>query len=190
LEEEFIPNYLADHVYAFLYVKQHCHRPYDIVDANAIHRRLMINSNLPSTAIGTFRRVQVFVGNNIPPRAEVLHYNMDDWQIAAKELTSNPWENHKLFEHIHPYLDGNGRTGRLLWAWDMLRRGESVREILPMFRVEGIFMPERTPELVRMAQKKAYYLALDNNSNEPIHSEVKAEDTIQAEQARIQQDLY
>lgn len=34
---------------------------------------------------------------------------------------ADPWEMHIAFERLHPFLDGNGRTGRTLWAWNMLR---------------------------------------------------------------------
>ncbi len=37
----------------------------------------------------------------------------------------DPWKVHIQFEKLHPYLDGNGRSGRLLWAWNMARVGRS-----------------------------------------------------------------
>jgi Fic/DOC family len=38
-------------------------------------------------------------------------------------LGPTPWETHLRFEMLHPYTDGNGRTGRILWAWHMQRLG-------------------------------------------------------------------
>lgn len=34
-----------------------------------------------------------------------------------------PYDAHQRYEHLHPFLDGNGRSGRALWAWHMERDG-------------------------------------------------------------------
>ncbi|MEK6281843.1 MAG: RusA family crossover junction endodeoxyribonuclease [Acidobacteriota bacterium] len=34
---------------------------------------------------------------------------------------SDPFEFHVAYELLHPFMDGNGRTGRALWAWQMWR---------------------------------------------------------------------
>jgi len=36
----------------------------------------------------------------------------------------SPWENHVRYETLHPFTDGNGRSGRALWAMDMYRRNQ------------------------------------------------------------------
>lgn len=35
----------------------------------------------------------------------------------------SPWHRHIEFERLHPFMDGNGRTGRALWAWHMRKLG-------------------------------------------------------------------
>lgn len=35
-----------------------------------------------------------------------------------------PYPLHVAFEVLHPFMDGNGRTGRTLWALAMLRTGQ------------------------------------------------------------------
>jgi hypothetical protein len=38
--------------------------------------------------------------------------------LLEDELT--PYERHLAYENLHPFTDGNGRSGRALWAWEML----------------------------------------------------------------------
>jgi Fic family protein len=42
--------------------------------------------------------------------------------IRAGDTT--PWEAHVEYETLHPFMDGNGRSGRVLWAWQMAREGQ------------------------------------------------------------------
>ena len=58
------------------------------------------------------------------------YYPPKGGQKIGKELTllltevSNydiePYETHLRYEKLHPFTDGNGRTGRLIWLWQML----------------------------------------------------------------------
>lgn len=45
--------------------------------------------------------------------------------INAADLT--PYEAHVEFETLHPFSDGNGRTGRAVWLWQVIRH-EPLRD--------------------------------------------------------------
>ena len=38
------------------------------------------------------------------------------------------------YEMLHPFMDGNGRSGRALWAWMMLRLGQDPFALLFLHR--------------------------------------------------------
>lgn len=49
----------------------------------------------------------------------------DDLEQILRTLGARrPWETHVDFERVHPFTDGNGRSGRALWAWQMIRHGK------------------------------------------------------------------
>lgn len=37
---------------------------------------------------------------------------------------ADPWKTHVAYEKLHPFMDGNGRTGRMLWVWQMRKHGQ------------------------------------------------------------------
>src|SRR5437762_8379937 len=56
---------------------------------------------------------------------------------------------HCRFEAIHPFADGNGRTGRALALWELYRRGFDTHHI---FSVDEVYWENRP----------RYYAALDS----------------------------
>src|SRR6267154_4817348 len=72
--------------------------------------------------------MNVRVGNYVAPmggrniKIEMMHI-VDKLNKAKLGIHDNPWKIHVEFEHLHPFMDGNGRTGRAIWAWHMLKLG-------------------------------------------------------------------
>lgn len=78
---------------------------------------------------GGWRSGQVYIrgaSHTPPPGSQVPAY-MDDWIRYVNRSVSDCIEHaakaHAGFEAVHPFMDGNGRTGRLLLNWMLLRGG-------------------------------------------------------------------
>lgn len=67
---------------------------------------------------GRWRRVDIMVGDNpMFPRADQVPRLMDLWHQSLSEGVFTPEEAYKSFEEIHPFRDGNGRTGKIIYNW-------------------------------------------------------------------------
>ncbi|WP_437230108.1 Fic family protein [Planctomicrobium sp. SH661] len=73
----------------------------------------------------TFYGMDVRVGNHLPPRGGP-GIEADLKELCKQALDLHPFVLHQAFEWLHPFLDGNGRVGRLLWTWAMVQRGWSI----------------------------------------------------------------
>ncbi|MGD0378486.1 MAG: Fic family protein [Acidimicrobiales bacterium] len=85
----------------------------------------------PEEKPGSFRRHDIapFPGGMVPPSWVEVPAAMVDWvnSLAAITTSDTPVEAiavaHADFERTHPFLDGNGRTGRLLLNLILVRLG-------------------------------------------------------------------
>jgi Fic family protein len=98
--------------------------------------------------------IAVRVGNHFPPAAAdvsgLMFELLDWWNKDAAKLSPvlSSAILHYRFEDIHPFADGNGRTGRALALWELYRRGFDSHHI---FSVDEYYWEDRP----------SYYAALD-----------------------------
>jgi Fic family protein len=84
---------------------------------------------------GRYRTIRVRVGSYSPPPPELVSGLMFEllewWNKDSGSLTPvlSSAIVHYQFEAIHPFADGNGRTGRALALWELYRRGFDTHHI-------------------------------------------------------------
>lgn len=116
--------------------------------------RILADQVMDQGTAGSYRTIQVRVGNHFPPAAVdvsgLMFELLDWWNKKSVELSPvlSSAILHYRFEDIHPFADGNGRTGRALSLWELYRRGFDSHHI---FSVDEYYWQDRP----------GYYAALD-----------------------------
>lgn len=89
----------------------------------------IINKNIKDTE--GYRKVQVFIRGSeyIPPEPEkipnLMMYYIYNYNNCKEDIFSKIAKYHIDFERIHPFEDGNGRTGRILINYELLKNNLS-----------------------------------------------------------------
>jgi Fic family protein len=103
---------------------------------------------------GRYRTMAVRVGRHMPPPPQDvsgLMFELLTWWNKESAKLSPVLSSaivHYRFEAIHPFADGNGRTGRAMALWELYRRGFDTHHI---FSVDEFYWEDRP----------RYYAALD-----------------------------
>lgn len=109
-----------------------------------IHSKLLVNTRGGERTPGEFRRSQNWIGAHgatlaeadyVPPPPHEMNAALDNFEKFLHNRDSLPpliqcALAHAQFETIHPFLDGNGRVGRLLITFLLCERGILQRPLL------------------------------------------------------------
>ncbi len=118
--------FMADNLLkAWEYVEKNHSRFPSEEDMKELHR--LVNNGIETDkTLGRYKEIQNYIGdtytssylfveekmNKLFDWIKKSHRTMDDFEVA--------FQSHAQFEIIHPFVDGNGRVGRLLLNWLLL----------------------------------------------------------------------
>lgn len=125
IEREYSEKALEDAKHSWNFAKRHKHNEIDIEFIKLIHQELMKRLN-PRIA-GKIRGIDVWVGNRKGLDPKEIELSLRDWCLGANSKIDvdkgTIEQDHIWFEKIHPFEDGNGRTGRILMNIQRLNAG-------------------------------------------------------------------
>lgn len=88
-----------------------------------LHERIM--GKIDPSIAGKWRTCNVRVGHHLAPGWEHVPRLAGEWLLYHGSSISEESirKAHVFFEHVHPFVDGNGRTGRMLMNSQRVKAG-------------------------------------------------------------------
>jgi len=133
---------VINHAEAITYLESFIEKKTALSDdfIRGLHRRIL--HNIVELEAGMYRRhnVRIVAANHLPPGATKVARLMGglvDWytqNAGAIWVPDLAAEFHHRFVHIHPFMDGNGRTARLLMNFILMQDGYPPAVILRVDR--------------------------------------------------------
>ena len=120
-----------NHAYAIDFIKELAQKNEPITEHNLLQIHSLILQGIDNANAGKYRNVQVMISGakHIPPQPYLvpkemenlfIWYNENKDKLHPIELSA---EMHERLVTIHPFIDGNGRTSRLLMNLILLQNG-------------------------------------------------------------------
>lgn len=113
---------------AFLFLEEVVRRGEPISERFVKELHALVLADRPMDR-GTYRRIPVVITGAVhtPPQPYLVASQMESWVRELQTTRLHPIVAaalfHLKFEAIHPFIDGNGRTGRLLVNFVLMRAG-------------------------------------------------------------------
>lgn len=145
---------------------------FTIKDILGIHR-LVMDGLVEKEKVGVFRKRPVYIVNILPNKQEEVAYTppravkvpqlieeLVNWLDKNKEIPPIVRAGlfHYQFETIHPFTDGNGRTGRLLTLLHLYQSGWDFKKILVL---EDYYNRDRKVYYEALQAGKTFQLRLE-----------------------------
>ncbi|MBQ6167349.1 MAG: Fic family protein [Muribaculaceae bacterium] len=123
---------MADHFKAYEWMHDNLEHPFDVELMKTLNRLVTLNTlpyRVPDAVPGEFTTVDMAAGDTLfgdhEKLIEQLPRLMESTANAIAEGSIHPMvlaaRFHGFFEYLHPFRDGNGRTGRLLSNFILLQ---------------------------------------------------------------------
>ncbi|MDG0027528.1 Fic family protein [Trinickia sp. Y13] len=139
----------TNHRDAILYVEEIVAKREALTEWQIRNLHSLVLKSIDPEQAGRYRQENVVIAGTSTPPPDFMHVAAEmagliDWYGHSADLhpVARAAQLHTRFVKIHPFIDGNGRTGRLLLNFELMRVGYP-------------------PAIIRKEDRLAYYDALD-----------------------------
>ena len=141
---------VINHREAIAYVEEIVHKEEPLSEWQIKNLHRLVLKGIDDEYAGVYRDQQVFIvgASHVPPTPYLIQEQMEQMMTwyQTEAISLHPVERgamlHAIFVGIHPFIDGNGRTARLLLNLELMKEGF-------------------TPVIIKVANRLEYYDELD-----------------------------